>query len=38
MLVALAVVCGVLALVAAVDLLVIGRRFSHEKHGGPHAP
>lgn len=37
-LVALAVVCGVLALVAAVDLLVIGRRFSHERHSGPHAP
>ncbi|MFD4584986.1 DUF6343 family protein [Streptomyces sp. NPDC058423] len=37
-LVALALACGVLALVAAVDLLVIGRRFSHEKHGGPHAP
>ncbi|MEU2109458.1 DUF6343 family protein [Streptomyces sp. NPDC019507] len=35
---ALALVCGVLALVAAVDLLVIGRRFSHEKHGGPHVP
>ncbi|MHC5705214.1 hypothetical protein HHX38_13445 [Streptomyces sp. PKU-MA01144] len=36
-LVALAVVCGVLAVVAAADLLVIGRRFSHERHGGPHA-
>ncbi|GFH38168.1 DUF6343 family protein [Streptomyces pacificus] len=35
-LVALAVACGVLVLVAAVDLLVLGRRFSHDRHGGPH--
>ncbi|MFD9968684.1 DUF6343 family protein [Streptomyces sp. NPDC059017] len=35
-LVALAVACGVLALVAAVDLLVLGRRLSHGKHGGRH--